>query len=392
MKKWIVIVCSILIGTTVLFFLIAPSLVDRLLNPVTGPTHYPVSNEAQALHDSLIIGDWHADSLLWRRNLNTHNQHGHVDVPRLLEGNVRLQVFTAVTKSPQGQNYNSNSADTGDNISLLSRVALWPLDTWDSLLNRARFQARQLHKFAEQSEHKLAIIKSLDDLNDLLATSHKETNFMNRKVGALLGLEGAHPLEGKIENLDILYDDGYRLIGLQHFFDNDLGGSLHGQSKAGLTDFGQQVVLAAIQKNMIIDVAHSSHQVVKDVLRLVDRPIVLSHTGIHKHHPVHRNLPDELMQAIANKGGVIGVGYWSDVVGDHSPAGIARAIKTGISVVGEDHISLGSDFDGSVGTTFDTSKLAALTHELLELGLEKSTIRKVMGENMVRVLKANLSQ
>ena len=386
MKKWIFISLSTLFGTTVLFFLIAPTEVDRLLNPVTGPAHYPVSDKAKALHNSLIIGDWHADSLLWRRNLNTRNSHGHMDIPRLLEGNVRLQVFTAVTKSPQGQNYDSNAADTGDNISLLSRVALWPFNTWNSLLNRARFQAQQLHHFSEKSDEQLFIIKTQADLNKVLNDSNKD----NALIGGLLGLEGAHPLEGKIENLDVLYQDGYRLIGLQHFFDNDLGGSLHGQSKAGLTKFGKQVVLAAIKKNMIIDVAHSSHKVVKDVLNLVDRPIVLSHTGIHKHHPVHRNIPDALMQAIAVKGGVIGVGYWSDVVGDHSPAGIAQAIKTGIQVVGEDHISLGSDFDGSVGTTFDTSQLAALTHEMLEQGLTESVIRKVMGENMIRVLQANL--
>ena len=179
-------------------------------------------------------------------------------------------------------------------------------------------------------------------------------------------------------------------IGLQHFFDNELGGSLHGAGNAGLTEFGRSVVQAVVDRGLILDVAHSSPQVARDVLAMTDIPLVVSHGGIHKGCPVKRNFEDDLMRAIAANGGVIGIGYWKDAICDDSPAGVAAAVKVGIEVVGEDHVALGSDFDGSVETTFDTSELSALTQAMLEAGLTPEQIRKVAGENMLRVIRARL--
>ena len=144
------------------------------------------------------------------------------------------------------------------------------------------------------------------------------------------------------------------------------------------------------RRPLIIDVAHSSPQVARDVLALTDVPIVVSHTGLHSACPVKRNFPDDLMQQIAATGGVIAIGYWADVTCDDSPAGVASVIRQAVTVLGEDHVSLGSDFDGSVRTAFNTSELAALTHALLAEGLTDIQIRKVMGENMLRVLRARL--
>ena len=96
------------------------------------------------------------------------------------------------------------------------------------------------------------------------------------------------------------------------------------------------------------------------------------------------------MRDIVATGGVIGIGYWANVICDGSPDGVAAAIKAAIAAVGEDHVSLGSDFDGSVPTGFDTSELAALTHALLAEGVSEAEIRKMMGENMLRVLRARL--
>ena len=191
--------------------------------------------------------------------------------------------------------------------------------------------------------------------------------------------------------MDRLEAAGHRVIGLQHFFDNDLGGSLHGFSNRGLTDFGRSVVADIATRGMVLDLAHSSPKVAQDVLDMTDMPIIVSHTGIYGHCPAKRNFPDDLMRRIAASGGVLGMGYWAEVAcGDISPAGIARMIKAGIEAVGVDHISLGSDFDGSVETAFDTSELPALTHALLEAGLSEKDIRKIMGENLIRVLRARL--
>ena len=183
---------------------------------------------------------------------------------------------------------------------------------------------------------------------------------------------------------------GYRLIALQHFFDNELGGTLHSRENNGLTDFGREVVREVARRGLVLDVAHSSEKVVREVLEMTDIPIVLSHTGIKSRCETKRNIPDDLMRQIAATGGVIGIGYWQEVTCDDSLEGVVRSLLAAIDVVGEDAVSLGSDFDGSVTTSFDASELPALTNALLEAGLTEAQIRKVMGGNMLRVLRARL--
>ncbi|HIP22655.1 MAG TPA: peptidase M19, partial [Rhodobacteraceae bacterium] len=165
---------------------------------------------------------------------------------------------------------------------------------------------------------------------------------------------------------------------------------LHGHSNAGLTEFGREVVAEVERRGLILDVAHSSVQVVEDVLDMIDMPIVLSHTGLRSVCDTKRNIPVDLMQRIAATGGVVGIGYWQEVACDDSPAGIARSILTATEALGGDAVSLGSDFDGSVATAFDTSELAAITQELLKLEMSEVVIRKVMGENLLRVMRARL--
>lgn len=165
---------------------------------------------------------------------------------------------------------------------------------------------------------------------------------------------------------------------------------MHGVSNAGLTDFGREVVAEVVKRGLILDVAHSSEQVVREVLDMTDIPLVLSHSGVKTHCDIKRNITLELMQEIAARGGVIGMGYWAEVTCDSSPEGVANSIKAAVDLLGENAVSLGSDFDGSVATTFDTSELSALTRALLDAGLGEGQIRKVMGDNMMRVLRARL--
>lgn len=372
----------------VAFFAFAPAYVDRSRNVITSSDLPPPSEPAQNLHASLIIGDWHADPLLWQRDLTTRSDRGHVDVPRLIEGNVALQVFTAVTKSPAGQNIHENSSDAFDNITPLAIGQLWPPRTWNSLLERAIYQAEKLHHFAAGSSGQLRVVTSVAELDQLLADRARGQNI----VGGILGIEGAHALEGELANLQRLQDAGHRLIGLHHFFDNELGGSLHGFDNKGLTDFGRAVVHQIVERDLILDLAHSSRQVVQDVLDMTDIPLVVSHTGLYGACASARNLPDDLMRQIAASGGVIGIGFWKTAICDNSPAGIARSIKAAVDLLGDDHVSIGSDFDGSVGTAFDSSQLVLLTNALLDAGLNEHQIRKVMGENMLRVVRARLGE
>ena len=384
--KWLGRLLVVLALGLAAFFIFAPAWVEKSRNQVVQEAPWPVSDKARALHESLLIGDWHADSLLWNRDLSRRGGYGQVDIPRLQEGNVAIQVFTAVTKSPRGLNYEHNDPDAFDNITLLAFGQLWPPRTWTSLLERALYQADKLRRVEEASPDALKVVRSRAALEEVLIRRQQGENV----VAGLLGLEGAHPLEGRLENLDLLEAAGYRVVGLQHFFDNELGGTLHSRENNGLTEFGRQVVAEVEARGMVLDLAHSSTAVAREVLDITDMPVIVSHTGIFGKCPTRRNYPDELMKRIAATGGVIGIGYWKEAVCDDSPAGIAAMIKAAIELLGEDAVSLGSDFDGSVKTTFDTSQLAALTQAMLDAGLSEAQIRKVAGENMLRVLRARL--
>lgn len=372
------------------FLALGPEIADRMQNPVTKHDPWPVTPAAQAMHERLIIGDMHADTLLWARDLTKRQTRGHVDLPRLAEGNVALQVFTTVTKSPSGLNYEENAAEARDDITLLYIGQLRPFRAWLDLTERALEQARQLAIAEEKAPEMLKIIRSRADLAEVL----RRRSEGEQVVGGILGAEGGHALGDDQTNLGKLYDAGFRLIGLTHFFDNEIGGSLHGEAgaEAGLTRFGRSVVEEMIRRHMIIDLAHASPQTARDVLDMTDMPVVVSHTGIRSHCDTVRNFPDDLMRAIAAEGGLIGIGFWADVTCDDTPAGIAGAIVAAIGVVGEDHVALGSDFDGAVRTTFDASELAALTQALIDRGLPEDVIAKVMGGNMVRFLQAALPE
>lgn len=389
--KWLGRLLLVVAVAVAAFLIVAPGHVEKSRNTVKDHAPYEVSEAAKNLHASLTVGDWHADTLLWKRDPLEHANRGHVDLPRLIAGNVAVQVFTAVTKSPAGQNYDSNSAEARDNITLLAVGQLWPSRTWDSIFERAIYQAERLHDAESRSDGQLRVVRTKAELDAVLADRAAGQTV----VAGMLGIEGAHPLEGNIDNLQKLQDVGYRVIGLQHFFDNALGGSLHGIGNKGLTTFGREVVKAVEARNLVIDVAHSSPQVAQDVIEMTDMPMIVSHTGIYGNCPVKRNYEDALMQAIVQNGmehggGVVGIGYWADVTCDDSPAGVAKTVKAAVDLLGENHVSLGSDFDGSVGTAFDTSELAALTQALLDAGLNQAQIQKVMGENMLRVLRARL--
>ena len=370
-----------------LVYVVQPKL-EQSMNKVQSHAPYAISQRAAALHNSLRIVDFHCDSTLWARDLTLESDYGHVDIPRLMAGNVSVQMFTAVTKSPKGQNYEANT-DSFDNITLLALAQLWPVSTWNSLTARALYQADRLHGFAAKVPDRFRVVTTSRELAQLLADREK-TDPGSAPVAGLLGIEGLHALDGKIENIGRLYDAGYRMMGLHHFFDNKTGGSLHGVSEKGLTPFGRDVVRELDRRSIIIDLAHSSPRSVKDILDLTTRPCVVSHTGMFGHHSSPRNISDDLMRRIAARGGLIGIGYWDGAVGDIRPANIVRAIAYAVDQVGEDHVCLGSDFDGTTTTAFDTSELAVLTREMLDQGFSVRQIRKIMGENSIRFLLANL--
>ena len=367
--------------------MLLPGWIERQQNHVDGRPLIPVSEQAKALHATLTIVDLHADTLLWKRNLLNRVNRGHIDLPRLREGNVALQLFSSVTKSPHGLNYDRNSADEADDITRLSIAQAQPVRTWDSLLQRSLWQAAKLDRAVAASNGELKQVGTPADLDALIAARSRARD---KPIGAMLTIEGLHDLEGKADNLDRLYAAGYRMASLTHFFDNQLAGSMHGEAKGGLTSFGRQIVRAMEAKGMIVDIAHCSHKCVADVLAMARRPVVSSHGGVQATCKVNRNLTDEEIRGVARTGGVIGIGYWDAAVCDLSPRSIARAIRYVRELVGIQYVALGSDFDGSTTTRFDVSQLVQVTQALVDDGFTPDEIRSVMGGNALRVLRAGL--
>ena len=379
-----IVAVSVVIGVAAVFAL-TPADIERGQNKVV-PVPLNITPAARALQATLDVADMHADSLLWQRDLLTRSDRGHVDLPRLIEGHYALQVFSSVTKSPQGQNYNANSADT-DTITGLVRLQQQPEATWTSLLQRSLFHAEKLRGFAEGSQGQLRVIRTPSDIAGLLADRRKGETV----VGGMLSIEGLHNLEGRIENLDVLYAAGFRMAGLTHFFDNDVAGSMHGIAKGGLTDLGRQAVQRMEALGMIVDLAHASHAAVAEVLAMAKRPVVSSHGGVQATCKVNRNLTDDEIRGIAKTGGVVGIGYWDGAICSTMPEAAAKAIAYVRDLVGIDHVGLGSDFDGSTTTGFDASQIAAITQALLDAGFSEDDIRKVMGDNVLRVIRAGLA-
>ncbi len=385
MKKILWALGLLLVIAAVGFFGFAPGIIEGSMNKVTPGALPRVTAETRKFHDSLFVADMHADTLMWRRSLLERANTGQVDLPRLIEGNATLQIFSSVTKTPKGQNYDSNTADT-DNITLLTIAQMQPPKTWSSLLERSLFHARKLTRAAAGSDGRLRVIRTPAELDRLLA----DRAAGGKMVGGMLSIEGLQDIEGRIGNLDKLYDAGFRMAGLAHFFDNDVAGSMHGVKKGGLTPLGLQVLRRMEQRGMIVDVAHSSHASVAQILSMAKRPVVSSHGGVQATCKVNRNLTDEEIKGVAKTGGVIGIGYWDAAICGTSPADVVRAIAHVRDLVGIDHVGLGSDFDGAVTTRFDSSQLSVITQALVDAGFAPEDIRKVMGGNVLRVLRAGM--
>ena len=354
---------------------------ERRLNPTTFVAPYAASERARAVHERLVVVDLHADSLLWGRDLLERGDRGHVDVPRLIDGNVALQVFAATTKSPRHLNIERNTDDS-DDIVLLAVALGWPPATWRSLLARALHLAARADAMARRSSGRLTIVRSRADLE-----RHLRTRTPSWPVTAgLLAIEGAHALDGDPANVEVVADAGFRMMSPSHFFDNAFGGSAHGVDKGGLTPAGHEMVRRMEARSMIVDVAHASAATIDDILAIATRPVVASHTGVRGVADNARNLSDAHLRGIAATGGLIGIGFWPTASGGDDAEAIAWSIKHATNVAGMEHVALGSDFDGAVQTPFDASGMVQVTDALLEAGFTVDEVARVMGGNAIRVL------
>ena len=347
---------------------------DKTNNATFEEKPYEVSAKARAFHEASFVADLHADSLLWGRDLAKRNAIGHIDLPRLGEGGVDLQVFSVVSKVPDSLNYHSNPDDS-DILPALFIASLQSPKTWFSPKQRALAQANALKAITRKSSLKLVLNRK--DLNE-------------DSLKGLLALEGMHALEGEAKALNEFHAAGFRMMGLTHFFDNAFAGSAHGVEQYGLTELGRSLIPKMETIGITVDLAHASSAAIDNTLKLATKPVVVSHTGVKGTCPGTRNLSDDQLRGIAANGGVIGIGYWNGAVCDASVKGITEAILYAVRVSGIDHVGLGSDFDGHVTTPFDVTGVPLITESLLASGLSEEAVGKILGANLRRVLTGNL--
>lgn len=384
-RRWITATAGLVVIALAGFFFVVPDLVGRHMNAVHNPPPYHIDDTALALHRRIIVADLHADTLLWNRDLLQRGAYGHIDLPRMLEAHMGLQVFSAVTKTPRGLNFEHNDANS-DNITALVIAQRWPLRTWDSRAERALHQAARLHRLASRSRGQFTVITNRQDLERYLE---------RRRAGAtvtagLLAIEGLHALDGTMVNLRRLHQAGFRIMGLTHFFDNAVGGSAHGVAKGGLTEFGRTVLVEMERLRIIVDLAHASPQLIVEVLALASRPVVVSHTGVKGTCDRTRNLSDAQLHAIADNGGLIGIAFFEEAVCGRGVAAIAAAIAYTAGLIGVEHVALGSDFDGAVTVPFDITGLPQLTSALSGAGFSPAEVTAIMGGNILDLLAQGL--
>src|SRR5207302_729929 len=184
-----------------------------------------------------------------------------------------------------------------------------------------------------QSQGKLRMLRSRADLQEVLKFHGSD------QVASILGAEGAQPLEGNLKNLDELYAAGFRMMSPTHFTDTAIGGSASGIGKGGLTDLGRQWVRSMESRKMLIDLAHASSATLRDVTAMATRRVVVSHTGV-RGTCNNRNLNDDELRAVAETGGLIGIGYWKAAVCGHDARAIGHAIRYASSIVSVEHVCL----------------------------------------------------
>jgi len=378
-------VAGLLAVVVVAYFTAAAPIADAQFNTKPEGPSEPVSDPAQAVHADLMVADLHNDLLLWPRDPLRRYDRGHSDVPRLRAGGVGLQVFAAVTQVPTGRSYAGTDAEALDQIPFLVAAQRWPLRTWTSRLERALYQAEKLRRAAAR-DTALTLLRTQADLENALMRRVDRPDLL----GSLLAVEGLHALEGEAAHVDTLVDAGYRMMSLTHLHDNALGGANTGLEKGGLTDFGAEVLTRLQERDVTIDLAHASEALIDDVLARTDAPVVVSHTGVRATCDSPRNLSDRHIEAVAAQGGLIGVGLWERAVCGSSPAATARAMRHVADLVGVEHVALGTDFDGTVSVPIDAAGLPHLTAALLEAGFSPTDVRKIMGGNVVRVLRRTL--
>ena len=381
---------------------------ENLLDPI---------HHINFLHKNSSVVDMHCDTIgryLRKQDLSKNLPRGHIDIPKLQEGAVDLQVFACYV-GPPGNELQKNQA-----------------------AKRVFDQIDAVHLLIKENPDDLILVLTPNDMRQLRGT---------RKVGAMIGIEGGYAIENDLHLLRIFYRSGVRLMTLTHWTRTDWADASGDPEPqlGGLTEFGEEVVKEMNKLGMIIDISHAHDETFWDVIKLTDYPIVASHSCCRALSSHHRNMSDEMLKALAENGGVIGINYApgflnaendkklsalrTELLKKHSlpedrsefrqadaekrkqfnkeyrtqseelrktlpkvdVKTVVDHIEHVIKVTGSvNHVGLGSDYDG-IGRPPEglenAGKLANITTELVKRGHKDAEIRKILGGNFLRVFQ-----
>ncbi len=354
---------------------------DRVLHRTALPGAQSVSAEAAALHASVPVVDLLLGSAIMRPRFLARRRRGHADLPRLREGGVDLVGLSIATRHPDLRGTSSTPFFWSQGL---------PRTVLGSDMEIAGALIDRIEGWALGSGGRLRIVKERADLDGVGPGAGW--------LGAFLGIQGGHVLEGDVANLKRLRERGVRMLALAHVMDNALVGSNTGAGRGGLTGFGREVIAECERLGILVDLAHMSSAGIRDSLPLLTTPFVLSHTGFTelagggnrgmRYSPGTRNLPGEEVRMVAEAGGVIGLTLSTWLLGGDDLDAVGRAFDLALKVAGPDKVAIGSDMDGGLRMVVDAAGMPAVTGELLRRGHAPETVAAVIGGNALRVLRA----
>ncbi len=311
----------------------------------------------------MLIVDAHCDTITtimkYGEELRTNNRH--IDISRLKAYDSYVQFFAAFISPEHAK------------MGALRRTL--------SIIDR-------LYQEIENNKNDIMLCC---DYNDI------EVAFAQRKIAAVLTIEGGEALEGSPASLRMLYKMGVRGMTLTWNYRNQIAdGVIDGISGGGLTPFGHEVITEMNRLGMLVDISHISEAGFWDVIKVTASPIIASHSNSKKlcNHP--RNLTDEQLLALKKNGGVTGLNLYPVFLSNTGKASMKDAlahIEYIIALTGEDTLGLGSDFDGIESTPEGLEGVQCysnLLNELLKLNYSEALVKKIAGENFMRVIKSVL--
>ena len=357
-----------------------------------------VSERARTIHFSSIVLDTHIDvtpKLQTSWKFTEEHKEGHIDLPRMKKGGLNALFFS---------------------IYMAGTV------TGPKAVNDAIERIAAVHRLAEETPDQVALCVTADQVRK----AHKQG-----KIAALMGMEGGHMINNSLAVLRTYAALGVRYLTLTHSVNTDWADSSGDQPKHnGLTDFGKDVVRELHRLGVMIDISHVSDKTFWDAIEISKAPMIASHSSCRAISGHARNMTDPMIKALAAKGGVIQINYLDQFIDDDlyqysqksqslmrelqqkypgrenadkrreevarqfGPAPraswerIIDHIDHAVKLVGVDHVGLGSDFDGGsmpVGME-DCTQLPKITEALLRKGYSAADIKKILGENTLRLL------